>query len=551
MLCSHVSLHAVTGYKPAEITRCPELGKRFGPAAGKRVVKVKWQQKEEPADNDTIPKELIEDYQARREALGHIRLGKDACCRKDEHKTNLQRQGYWTPLQDKVTPALLHQPGLRSCININSSDVINPDHDIAAPGKYIIRIRDADATQGQGRLAYIYSPAGKTCGTILPARLLLLQTAFEHTKHCNSSLHEKYHNPSFEHAVVSLLSRYNDKGKHSTQSNMQQHWSTPDAYMKAMKEGLQLSTERFASPLNFSPHLTSYYSLQEEDQLFGANYDTYSTKWTGASQARPEYESAAMDKAVRWAIASCEDTAEPVLTVFVLPWQTQKSTAYAKWLCHPSVQEIKTVKRGNIALVHPLHWSTGKTHTATAKWDIKFFVVANEAGLKQYYREYSLEMGFREAASRVEGYNRVKRLDTHRQRQTANPLNGLHAPSRFAKVKFTAPRHWREAATETGTSLPAEMQSPVELKHVAEDIIYTDGSRREFPNAGIVKGGGVFRKATHAPIQLTVRTNTAGENNTINRAEVASIYVALQECRPDHDEVIATDSKLKNILKLF
>ena len=167
----------------------------------------------------------------------------------------------------------------------------------------------------------------------------------------------------------------------------------PDAYIKAMKEGLhaaaQLTTERFASPVNFSPHLTGYYSLQEEDQLLGANYNAYSTRWTGASQARPEYESAAMDKAVRWAIASCEDTAEPVLTVFVLPWQAEKSTAYAKWLCHPSVQETKTVQRGNIALVHPQHWSTGNTHTAAAKWDIKFFVVANEAGLKQNSKQYS------------------------------------------------------------------------------------------------------------------------------------------------------------------
>ena len=220
MLRHHIPLHAETGYKPAEVTRCPEFGRRFGPAAGKRVAKVRWQEKEEPADNDSIPIELIEDFQARREASGHIRLGKDACTRKDEHKTNLQRQGYWTPLQDKATPALLHQPGLRSSVHINSTDVINPDHDIAAPGKYIIKIRDADAAQGQGKLAYVYNPAGKTCGTITPARLLQLQVAFEHTRQCNISLHEKYHNPSFEHAVVSLLSRYNGKGKHNTRSNV-------------------------------------------------------------------------------------------------------------------------------------------------------------------------------------------------------------------------------------------------------------------------------------------------------------------------------------------
>ena len=169
--------------------------------------------------------------------------------------------------------------------------------------------------------------------------------------------------------------------------------------------------------------------------------------------------------------------------------------------------------------------------------------MANEAGLKQYYRQHSLELGFREAASRAERYNRVKRLDVHRQTKTAHLMKGLHAPSRFAKAEIATPRHWREQTIDKEASLPAEMQSHVELKHVAKDIIYTDGSRREFPDASFVTGGGVHRKSVHAPIHLTVRTNTAGENNTINRAEAASIYVALQECRPDHDEVIATDSK--------
>ena len=184
------------------------------------------------------------------------------------------------------------------------------------------------------------------------------------------------------YAVVSLLNTYNGKGKHNTQSNIRHHRSTLDAYMKAKKEGLQLTTERFASPLNFTPHLTSYYSLQEEGQLFGANYNAYSTKWTGASQTEFEYESATMGKAVRWAIASCEDSPEPILTVCILPWQAKKSTTYAKWLCHPSGQKIKTIKRGNTDLVHPQQWSTGKTHTTPAKWDIKFCVVADETGLQ-------------------------------------------------------------------------------------------------------------------------------------------------------------------------
>ena len=104
-------------------------------------------------------------------------------------------------------------------------------------------------------------------------------------------------------------------GKYSTQSNMQHHLSMPGCIHESNEgrlNGLQLTMESFASPSKFSPHLSSYYSLQEEDQLFEANYDAHSTKWTGALQARPEYESAAMNKAVRWDIASCEDTDEPV-----------------------------------------------------------------------------------------------------------------------------------------------------------------------------------------------------------------------------------------------
>ena len=114
--------------------------------------------------------------------------------------------------------------------------------------------------------------------------------------------------------------------------------------MKALKEGLQTTTERFASPLNHSPELEAYFSWYEEDQLFGANHDAYSTRWTGSSQARPEFDAAGIDKAMRWAIAST-DTPEPVLTAFVLPWQTRGGSAYTKWLCHPAVQEIKTIDR--------------------------------------------------------------------------------------------------------------------------------------------------------------------------------------------------------------
>ena len=42
---------------------------------------------------------------------------------------------------------------------------------------------------------------------------------------------------------------------------------------------------------------------------------------------------------------------------------------------------------------------------------------------------------------------------------------------------------------------------------------------------------------------MTIRPYTQGMLNTITRAELAAILVALRQCQGDRDETIATDSK--------
>ena len=66
----------------------------------------------------------------------------------------------------------------------------------------------------------------------------------------------------------------------------------------------------------------------------------------GSFQANPEYEAKDMEKALRWAtIFSAQETDEPVLTTFVLPdWA---GTAYLRWMSHPLVQEIATIKKAH------------------------------------------------------------------------------------------------------------------------------------------------------------------------------------------------------------
>ena len=110
--------------------------------------------------------------------------------------------------------------------------------------------------------------------------------------------------------------------------------------MHTFKDGLIVMTERLASPLDFNPNMTCYFSMYAEDALFGSNFDAYSVKWVGASQVNPEYEAVAMEKAMRWAVLSAEEATELVLTTFVLPWWDDKGSSYARWLSHQTVQAL-------------------------------------------------------------------------------------------------------------------------------------------------------------------------------------------------------------------
>jgi hypothetical protein len=94
--------------------------------------------------------------------------------------------------------------------------------------------------------------------------------------------------------------------------------------MGALKTTVQATQERFASPLDHSPHMQTYYSKYPADQLFGATQDAYIQVWTGSSVAHPAYTDTGMHKAMRWAIASAQATnttgeQTPTCTILALP----------------------------------------------------------------------------------------------------------------------------------------------------------------------------------------------------------------------------------------
>ena len=55
----------------------------------------------------------------------------------------------------------------------------------------------------------------------------------------------------------------------AARTTLKNHWATPDEHMQALIKGLSLETERFASPLNFTPSMKHYFSLYEADACLG------------------------------------------------------------------------------------------------------------------------------------------------------------------------------------------------------------------------------------------------------------------------------------------
>ena len=172
--------------------------------------------------------------------------------------------------------------------------------------------------------------------------------------------------------------------------------------MKALQEGLSLKLERFASPLNHSEHLEAYFSRYEEDGIFGANVDAFSCRWAGPSQCNLEYESDAMDLAVRWALASATETKEPSLTAFMLPqWDMD---AYRQYMNSPLVHLLLRVPEKHFRFKKPEFWrADGGDYASHPGWDVDIFIVSNEAGL-QYVKPDLLISRLREASLAVAGH---------------------------------------------------------------------------------------------------------------------------------------------------
>ncbi len=171
---------------------------------------------------------------------------------------------------------------------------------------------------------------------------------------------------------------------------------------------------------------------------------------------------------------------------------------------------------------------------------LHFLIVANEAGLQHYVNQDQLNKGFACATQLGNPLQRPKQLKMTIQ-QTVSPT-GLYPPKHYSKATNTPATAWSPEGQPTSEEF-SKIFHKTELKFRPDEIIYTDGSRKEIPHIGPVTGSGVYREHKHAHLSLKVHPYEQGMLNTINRAELVALLIALRHCRPGVTESIATDSK--------
>ena len=113
--------------------------------------------------------------------------------------------------------------------------------------KYVISMSWKDQCIKE-TMANVYNPSGKLYGSITMHRLRILFSAFIHSHLHQPDTHKQYGHLDFPTAIARLLNRYTNKASDGCKnSKLANQCTTPDRYMHAFKDGLSVTTERFAS----------------------------------------------------------------------------------------------------------------------------------------------------------------------------------------------------------------------------------------------------------------------------------------------------------------
>ena len=153
--------------------------------------------------------------------------------------------------------AMPWSPELAAEVHINTLHLVHPDNDMMPTGRFAIHMQQGTA--------HIIQPDGTFSGSLTKPHLDTIYKRYTSAEAQRSSSTPA----DLTEAVSNLPARYKDGFEASAGDNtvLYNHWATPDVYLLALAQGLNIHTEMFASPLNCSPHLQAYFSRYSDDRV--------------------------------------------------------------------------------------------------------------------------------------------------------------------------------------------------------------------------------------------------------------------------------------------
>jgi hypothetical protein len=143
--------------------------------------------------------------------------------------------------------------------------------------------------------ACLYQPDGH-CTHMLPAdRAAQLYQRYNHMMDNYPHVMDTLGAGTYEEELSKLMNRYAEgttcggKGTQTYRIETKHQRAMPETLRTMLHNVLGSKTERFSSPLAVAPCTAGYWSAHRQDQVFGAHYDAYKTRWTGASTACPDF----------------------------------------------------------------------------------------------------------------------------------------------------------------------------------------------------------------------------------------------------------------------
>jgi len=493
------------------------------------------------------------------------KLGGKRMAAPDMHLSAMDMQGH----ADCQKTDVFSNNDIRTKLKVHT-DTVNPHLDIHPTGETRLEVKAVPTwdpttkTAGTQTRACLYDPEGRCTHMLDEQQTDKLHAAYLKWAPTLSSA------MPFEEELHALLMR-NVDGKavdadKSGKQRMRNHWSTPTEVMAALHKHIPTTAERFASPLNFNPVHTRYWTANKQDAVFGASFDAFSVQWTGCTEANPPYEDAIMARTMRHAVLSAQSQEHPVLTLLILPaWdQGYNNTAYNTWMREfpAEVQLLFRIPRKDFKFRTP-DFVQGQQYAGSPNWDVNFILVGNEKGYNRYVPalftgagKRALRADMEAALTQVMGKHTLTQNNGLDSRNT-DPLKhySFRPPEAFdgiakrpsKKFKALPSDNLHSASPPTAPlthKLPARFHYNSPLRWNWTTMCYVDGSKQERQEGEVtttVTGSGLYAPQTPDHPELKLRINPGGvqDSETINRAELAPMLVAIQE---GSRHTIASDS---------